>query len=71
MKPIDQISIRYILVYSLNKLNYLRDCGFRYIFKAVDVEKSAKEGKNVYFYVFDRNRNIECCLQDYKSPTKN
>lgn len=50
---------RFIFVYSRNKMLYLRDQGFRYLFKSYNSKTHS------VFYVFDRTPEINQALSEY------
>jgi len=50
---------RFIFVYSRNKMLYLRDQGFRYLFKSYNGKTHS------VFYVFDRTPEINQALSEY------
>lgn len=56
------ISERFIIVYSCRKMLYLKDNGFRYIFKCFN------EGCRCNFWVFDVTPEIRQALSEYKRP---
>ena len=56
------ISDRFIIVYSCRKMLYLKDNGFRYLFKCFN------EGCRCNFWVFDATPEIRESLGEYKRP---
>jgi hypothetical protein len=58
----NNISDRFIIVYSCRKMRYLKDNGFRYLFKCFN-EKSKSA-----FWVFDATPEIRKSLANYKRP---
>lgn len=68
MKPQTQEEIqesirkRFIIVYSCRKMLYLKDKGFRYLFKCFN------EGSRCNFWVFDATPEIRQALAEYKRP---
>ena len=56
------ISDRFIIVYSCRKMLYLKDNGFRYLFKCFN------EGCRCNFWVFDVTPEIRESLGEYKRP---
>ena len=53
---------RFIIVYSCRKMLYLKDNGFRYLFKCFN------EGSRCNFWVFDATPEIREALAVYKRP---
>ena len=53
---------RFIIVYSCRKMLYLKDNGFRYLFKCFN------ENSHCNFWVFDATPEIREALAEYKRP---
>jgi hypothetical protein len=53
---------RFISVYSCRKMLYLKDNGFRYLFKCFN------DGSKCNFWVFDVTPEIRQALNEYKRP---
>ena len=53
---------RFISVYSCRKMLYLKDNGFRYLFKCFN------DGSKCNFWVFDATPEIRQALNEYKRP---
>ena len=58
----ESIKERFIIVYSCRKMLYLKDNGFRYLFKCFN------EGSKCSFWVFDATPEIRQALSKYKRP---
>ena len=58
----ESIRKRFIIVYSCRKMLYLKDNGFRYLFKCFN------ENSRCNFWVFDSTPEIRQALSKYKRP---
>ena len=58
----ESIRERFIIVYSCRKMLYLKDNGFRYLFKCFN------ENSRCNFWVFDATPEIREVLAEYKRP---
>lgn len=57
-----KLSERFIFCYSKRKMNYLRDRGFRYLFKCIHKVNQRP------FWVFDKTDEVSIALTEYKRP---